>query len=101
VVGPDVALQLVRRRHHDDVGPGAGLGHGHDLEPGILRLLGAGRPLAQADADLLDPAVPQIGCVGVALAAVTDDRDLPGLDQVHIGITIVVNAHCSLMSLFD
>jgi hypothetical protein len=34
--------------------------------------------------------------MGVALAAEADDRDLLGLDQVHIRITVVVNAHLSL-----
>src|SRR3546814_20123301 len=33
--------------------------------------------------------------VGVALAAIADDRDLLVLDQVQIGITIVIDAHLS------
>jgi hypothetical protein len=31
----------------------------------------------------------------VALAAVADDRHLPALDQVQVGIAVVVNAHCA------
>ena len=93
MVGPDMALQLVGRRHHDDVAPGRGLGHRHHLEAGFLGLGRAGRSLAQRDPDLLDAAVPQVGGMCMSLAAVTDDHDLLGLDQVHIGVTIVINAH--------
>jgi hypothetical protein len=31
--------------------------------------------------------------MGMALAAIADDGDLLALDQVQVGITIVVNAH--------
>jgi hypothetical protein len=31
--------------------------------------------------------------MGPALAAVTDDADLPGLDQIDVGITVVIDAH--------
>jgi hypothetical protein len=31
--------------------------------------------------------------VGVALAAIADDDDLLSLDQVYIGITIVIDTH--------
>jgi len=34
----------------------------------------------------------------MALAAEADDRDLTGLDQVHIRIAVVVNAHCLLLA---
>src|SRR5207247_8637616 len=35
----------------------------------------------------------QIERVGVALAAVADDGDLLALDQVQVGVAVVVNAH--------
>jgi hypothetical protein len=31
--------------------------------------------------------------VGVALAAIADDGDLLRLDEVHIGVTIVIDTH--------
>jgi hypothetical protein len=31
--------------------------------------------------------------MGVSLAAITDDGDFPALDQVDVGVTIVINAH--------
>jgi hypothetical protein len=34
----------------------------------------------------------------VTLAAVADDRDLLGLDEIDVGITIVINAHGFLCS---
>jgi hypothetical protein len=37
--------------------------------------------------------------MGVALAAIADDGDLLALDQVQIGVAIVVNAHLSLSLL--
>ena len=43
VVLVDVGLQLVRGRHHQEVGPLGGFGDGHDLEAVGLGLLG-GRP---------------------------------------------------------
>jgi hypothetical protein len=51
----DVALQLVGREHHHEVGPFGGLGDFHHLEAGGLGLLGAGRALAQRDATSLTP----------------------------------------------
>ena len=51
------------------------------------------RALAQRDRDVLDAAVAQVQRVGVALAAVADDGDLLALDQVQVGVAIVVDAH--------
>jgi hypothetical protein len=34
--------------------------------------------------------------VRVTLAAIADDRDFLGLDEIDIGITIVINAHGTL-----
>ena len=35
--------------------------------------------------------------MGMPLTAIADDRDLLGLDQIHVGIAIVVNAHHTLL----
>ncbi len=89
----DVALQFVGREHHHDVGPFGGFRHFHDLEFLGLGLLDAGGGLAQSDRDLLDAAVAQIERVGVALAAIADNGDLFALDQVQVGVAIVINTH--------
>ena len=89
----DVALQFVGRQHHHDVGPFGGLGHLHDLELLGLGLLHAGRALAQRHRDVLDAGIAQIERVGMALAAVADDGDLLALDQVQVGVAVVVNTH--------
>ncbi len=38
----EFGLQFVRRQNHDDISPRRRVGRCHDLEPGILRLRGAG-----------------------------------------------------------
>ena len=98
VVLVDVALQLVGRQHHDDVGPLGRLGDFHHLEAGALGLLGRGRALAQRDGHVLDAAILEVQRVRVTLAAVADDRDLLALDEIDVGITIVINAHGFLCS---
>ena len=45
------------------------------------------------DRHVLDARVTQIQRVGVALAAVADDGDLLALDEVQVGVAIVVNTH--------
>ena len=89
----DVRLQFVRRQHHQDVGPGRGLVRGHHGEASTFGLLGRAGAGAQGDADVLDAAVAQVHGVGVALAAITDNADLLVLDQIHIGVAVVENAH--------
>ena len=93
VIAVDVALQFVGRQHHHDVGPLGGLGDFHHLEAGGFRLLGGGRSLAQRDGDFLDAGILQVQRMGVALAAIADDADLLALDQVQVGVAIVINTH--------
>ena len=91
----DVGLQLVRRQHHDDVGPLGGLGHLHDLEACLFGLGGRRRALAEGDDDVLHAGVAQVEGVGMALAAVADDGDLLALDEIDVGIAIVIDTHGS------
>ncbi len=90
-----VALALIRGQHHHDVGPFGALGRVHDLQAGGLGLGHAGGAGAQADGEVLHAAVLQVLRMGVALAAVADDGDVLPLDQVHVGVAIVVDAHGS------
>ena len=52
-----------------------------------------GRGLAQRDRHVLDAGIAQIQRMGMALAAIADDGDLLALDQVQVGVAVVVNAH--------
>ncbi len=89
----DIGLQLVGRQHHHDIGPFGGFRHGHDLEAFAFGLLGRRGAFAQRHDDVLDPGVAHVEDVGMPLAAVSDDRDFLALDQIKIGIPIVVDAH--------
>src|SRR5690606_21701956 len=84
----DLGLDGVRDEDHDDVGLGGGLGRGHHAQALLLGLgLGLGA-LVQTDAHV-DAGVAQRQGVGVALAAVTDDRDLAALDDGQVGVGVV------------
>ena len=94
-----VALAFVRRQHHDHIGPFRRIGGAEHLEAGGFGLLGAGAG-AQADGDIGLAAVAQVHRMGMALAAEADDGHLLRLDQVHVGVAVVVNAHgCATPSL--
>src|SRR6185437_2159727 len=56
-------------------------------------LLRRGRALAQRDRDLRHAGIAQVERVGVTLAAVADNGDLLALDQVQVGVAIVINTH--------
>ena len=103
VVAVDVGLQLVGREHHHHIGPFGGVGDFHDLELLGLGLLHAGRALAQRDRDVLDAGIPQVQGMGMALAAIADDGDFLALDEVYVGITVVINTHGSFpyLNLFS
>jgi hypothetical protein len=92
-----VGLKLIGHGEHDQVAPGGGLGDAHDLQALALGLGGAGGAFAQRHDDVLGAAVAQVQRVGMALAAIAQDRHLLVLDQVHIAIAIVVDAHVFLL----
>ena len=88
-----IGLQFVRDQHHEHVGPLGGIGDAHHLEPGAFGLLGRGRTRTQRDDDFGDAAVAQVLRMRMALAAIADDGNFAGLDDVEIGIPIIENAH--------
>ena len=96
VIAVDVGLQFVRRQHHHHVGPFGGVGDFHHLELFALGLLDALRALAQRHRDVLDAGIAQVERMGMALAAIADDDDLLALDQVQVGVAIVINTHVLL-----
>ncbi len=92
--GPvDIGLQLVRDQHHDDIRPPRGIGDRHHPEPLAPSLLRGSPVRAQSDGDFLHPAVAQVERMRVSLAAIADNRDFLALDDVEIGIPIVIDAH--------
>ena len=89
----DVGLQFVGRRHHHQVGPFGGVRHAHHLEPVGLDLLGGRRAGLEADGDLLGAGILEVERMRPALAAIADDGDLLALDQIEIGVAIVIDTH--------
>ena len=89
----DVGLQLVGRQHHHDVGPFGRAGDVHHLDSLRLRLLDGGRVRPQRNGYVLDAAVAHVEQMRMTLAAVADDGHLLALDQIEIGVPVVVNAH--------
>ena len=86
--GVDRALHLVGRQDDDEVGLLDGVRHVEHAQALGLGL-GAGlRALGEPDAHV-DPGVAQVQRVGVALAAVSDDRDLAVLDDGQVGVVVV------------
>jgi hypothetical protein len=92
-----VGLKFIGHGEHDEVAPGGGLGDAHHLQALAFGLGGAGGAFAQRHDDVLGARIAQVQCVGVALAAIAQDRHLLVLDQVHIAIAIIVNAHVFLL----
>ena len=95
MVAIDIGLQFVGRQHHHHIGPLRGFGDLHHLELLALGLFDALRTLAQRHNDLFDAGIAQVERMGVALAAIADDGDFLALDQVQVGVAVVVNTHGS------
>ena len=78
----DVALQLVRRQHHHDIGPFARPRRRiMTLKPRLPPSLRQASPGAAPTHDVLHAGVAQVQRMGVALAAIADDGDLLALDR--------------------
>ena len=93
LVAVEVGLQLVGHQHHDHVGPLRRLGRRQALDAGGLDLLARGRARLERHRHLGHAAVLEVVGVAEALAAVADHGDLLALDQIEIGVGIVVDAH--------
>ena len=92
-VAVDVRLQFVGGQHHHHVRPFRGVGDTHDLDSFGLGLLGGRRAGSQRDDDILDAAVAHVEEMRVTLAAIADDDDLLALDEIEIGVPVVIDAH--------
>jgi len=81
--------------------PAASAGHLlHDREAGLLRLARRRGARAQRHTDVLHTGIAQIGGMSMTLRAVAHDHDLLGLDQINVGVAIVINAHSVFSSMF-
>ena len=69
-------LHLVGEEQRDELCAADRVGDRPHLEPGLLGLRPRGRPLAKPDGDS-DTRVVEVERMGVALAAVADDRHRP------------------------
>ena len=86
----DRRLRGVGRQDGDHVRPGGGVGTGDHGEP--LGFGAAARAASGMERDPhLDPAVPKVQRVGVALRAVTEDRDLLATDQIEVRGVVVID----------
>ena len=94
IVAVDVGLQFVGRQHHHDVGPfGGARRRPCTLMPSASAFLAEAEPARSATAMSLTPLSRMLSAMGMALAAIADDGDFFALDEVEIGITIVIDAH--------
>jgi hypothetical protein len=84
----DRRLQRVRHQHHDHVGLGGRLGRGDHAHALLLGPDTGLRAFVQADADV-HARVTQRQRVGMALAAVPEDRDFAALDDGQVGVVVV------------
>src|SRR3546814_4764981 len=84
---------LVGGGDHDHVGPFGGFLVRKHLEARGLGLFGGRRAGAERDRDFTHDAVAPVLRMGVALAAVADDGDPLALDQILVGVAIVINLH--------
>ena len=63
------------------------------LKPAASAFLAVAEPGRSATRTSAHAAVLEVLRMGMALAAIADDGDLLGLDQVHVGIAIVIDTH--------
>ena len=95
----DLGLGVVGDQHHDDVGVAGDIGNQSHLEAFVFGLGPAPAPLVQADADI-EPAVPQVQGVSMALASVADNSYRLVLEDREVRVVVVVHfSHlcCSLV----
>ena len=93
LIGPHLALGLIRGQDHDHVGLGGGIGHGLDVQALLLGELDRLGGRAEADDDV-DAGVAQVQRVRVALRAVADDRDLLAVEHGKIAVVLVPDLCC-------
>jgi hypothetical protein len=94
----DVRLQFVRRDHHHHVGPFGRVRIRHHLETGRFRLSGRSA-FTRRDRHVLDAGIAHVERMSMALRAEADDGDFLVLDEIQIGIAIVIDTHVRFLEL--
>ncbi len=89
-----VALELIRQKHHYDIGRGRRFCGFGNFQTGSLSL-GPGAAAALQTHHDFNPGVTQIVRVGVALAAVAQHGDFLALETAQIRVPIIINLHVS------
>lgn len=100
-MGPDVVfidrrLHFVGQQNHDQIGLLGRFGGGHGREAVFFGQLVVGAAGALAH-DHLDPGIPQVLGMGMALAAVADDGDGLIFQNIEIGILIIIHFHLNIL----
>ena len=99
VIRVNGGLMLVRRQHHQDIGPRCGIGIGQDLEASGFGLFRGGRSSTQRNGYVRNAAVAQVLGMCMALATITNNRDFLVLDQAQIAICVVKYFHVLVLLL--
>src|SRR5690606_25021530 len=93
LVPVDIGLQLVRCGHHDQVRPAGEFGDGLDLQAVGLDLPGGRGTGLEPDGNLLDARILQVERMRPALRTIADNTDLLALDEIEIGVAIIIDTH--------
>ena len=93
IVRIDGSLMLVGGKDHQNVRPSRRIRICQDFEASRFSLLRSRRTGAQSDGNVRDATVAQVLCVGVALTAIADNRDLFVLDEAEVTIGVLINLH--------
>ena len=86
-------LKLIGHCEHNDVAPCGRFGDAHNSQALSFCFLGRRRTLAQCNGEVFCAGIAQVQSVGVALGTIAEDCDLLVLDQVHVAVAVIENAH--------
>ena len=95
----NLRLQLIGNKNHDDIGFFGSLVLEHDLQASFFSLCPALGALAQTNANV-DARVHEVERMGVALRAITDNRNLLTLDDLGVHVIFVIDSNSHEFLLF-
>ena len=84
----DVLLEFIGQQHHDPVRFGGGVGNVENLKTVSLGLVRRAASFIKTNHHV-HATVFEVQCVGMALGAITDDRDGLAVQQTEIGVGVV------------
>ena len=95
----NLRLQLIGNKDHDDVGFFGSLVLEHDLQASLFSLSPALGAFAQTNANV-DARVHEVERMGMALRAITDNRNLLTLDDFGVHVIFVIDSNSHEFLLF-